>query len=421
MSGGIYHGMSANGTSAATAGFGTSPSFSSADQVTPVYYIETGTFPQNFARPPLIDPSFLNGQSIQMIPRSGTRLPETYSWNFGIQREVFRGTTVELTYIGSKNVHTSSSTNLNYMTQDNLKYGATLLQTITSAAAVAAGFTSPFASFASQTGANTVYQALRPYPQYTGVNIGGGFGAAAGDPIGQSKNNQFQAKVNKRASHGLTLGGWVDWSKNFSMGTGLAPTERVWSLGNNSSAFTISANWTYDLPFGKGKLDTNVRAINAVISGWKINGVVRYSSGAPLNISGAAGQLGQVGFTQRATIVPGVPMTLVTNPRDFDPVNSRYLNIAAWTQTTGFDWGNMPNNQPSWLRGFWTKSESLTAGRTFRIREKTTLDFSMDATNPFNFHRWNNPGTGLTQAATFGKVTGAAAGRLVQFNGSLKF
>ena len=113
-------------------------------------------------------------------------------------------------------------------------------------------------------------------------------------------------------------------------------------------------------------------------------------------------------------------MTLVTNPREFDPVNSKYLNSAAWTQTTGFDWGNMPGS-PSWLRGFWQKSESLTAGRTFRIREKTTLDFSMDASNPFNFHRWGNP-SGTLSSATFGKVTSTVGnGRLVQFNGVLKF
>jgi hypothetical protein len=251
------------------------------------------------------------------------------------------------------------------------------------------------------------------------VNIGGGFGAAAGDPIGQNKNNQFQAKVNKRLSHGLTIGGYVDWSKNFSMGTGQTPTERLWNLGNGAP-FTFSVNWTYDLPFGKGGLDTHSRVVNAVISGWKINGFVKYNSGSPLGIQGAAGNLGNVGYSQRATIVPGVPMTLKTNPRDFDPVNDRYLNVAAWKQTTGFDWGDMPGN-PSWLRGFWGKSESLTAGRNFRIRERVAFEFSMDATNPFNFHRWSNPGTNLGQPNTFGKVTGAGPGRLVQFNGSLKF
>ena len=414
VSGGIYHSMSGNGTSVPTSGFGVNPSFSSSDSNLPLYYIETGTFPQNFMRPPLLDPSFLNGQSTNMIPRKGTRLPETYSWNFSIQREVFRGTTLELTYTGSKNVHTASSSNLNYRETDIIQYGSTLLQPITSPLAIAAGFKEPFPGFANQTGANTVLQAIKPYPQFTGVSVGG----SASDPVGQNKNNQFQARANKRMSRGMTVSGWVDWSKNFSMGTALTPTSRQWNFGGGS-AVQLSANWTYDLPFGKGKLGTNIRAINAIIEGWKINGYVRYSSGGTLGVSGSSGDLGRVGFSQRATIVPGVPMTLETNPRKFDPVNSRYLNAAAWTVTTGWDWGNMPGN-PSWLRGFWGKSESLTAGRMFRLRERMVLDFSMDATNPFNFHRWGGPSGSLT-SANFGKVTSAQPGRLVQFNGSLRF
>jgi hypothetical protein len=61
-------------------------------------------------------------------------------------------------------------------------------------------------------------------------------------------------------------------------------------------------------------------------------------------------------------------------------------------------------------------------GRIFRIREKASFDFSVDAMNPFNFHRWSAPNTNLAQGvANFGRVTAAGDGRLIQFNGSLKF
>ena len=79
---------------------------------------------------------------------------------------------IEANYIGSRSTHLGFATNYNYMPIEGLQYGSLLLQPITSAAAAAAGFSSPYPSFASQRGANTVYQSLRPYPQYTAVTTG---------------------------------------------------------------------------------------------------------------------------------------------------------------------------------------------------------------------------------------------------------
>src|SRR6185312_2224986 len=83
-SSGIYYSSASeqyNTGPAQTAGFSASPSFSSPDGFTPLYYVNSGTFPQNFARPPLTDPSFLNGQSIFYTPANVTRLPQTINFN----------------------------------------------------------------------------------------------------------------------------------------------------------------------------------------------------------------------------------------------------------------------------------------------------------------------------------------------------
>jgi opacity protein-like surface antigen len=235
-SGGIYYANSGNAAVPPTAGFGNTPSFVSPDRVTPLYYLDSGTFPQTFARPPVLDPTFLNGQSILYVPRTGTRLPQTINWTFGIQREIAPNTTVEASYIGSRSTHLGFSANYNYMPLSGLQYGSLLLQPITSPAAVAAGFTPPYPSFVNQRGANTVYQSLRPYPQYTGVTTGGGvffggnFGVGVADPVGQSKYNSLQVKVTKRLSGGLTLFGFVTWSKGFTMVTDQYPGARMWQL-----------------------------------------------------------------------------------------------------------------------------------------------------------------------------------------------
>ena len=160
--------------------------------------------------------------------------------------------------------------------------------------------------------------------------------------------------------------------------------------------------------------------LNAVVSGWKVNGFLKYNSGVPLSITGGAGNLSAVGYTQRGNAVPGVSPYLTTNPRDFDPAKDRFLNPDAFTTSTGFNFGNLAPTL-SWVRGFWGKQEALTVGRLFKIREGLGFDFSVDATNPFNFVRWNNPNTNRLSSQAFGTVTAAGAGRTLQVNGALKF
>jgi hypothetical protein len=74
------------------------------------------------------------------------------------------------------------------------------------------------------------------------------------------------------------------------------------------SALTYNVSWAYDLPFGKGKalVKFDSRVLNSMVSGWKINGSLKYSSGNPLSIAGAVGNLPQVGYGQWASDVGGV-------------------------------------------------------------------------------------------------------------------
>jgi len=400
-----------------TAGFSGSPAFSSPDGFSPVFSIGpggSGTFPQNFVRPPSLDPTFLNGQAIAFSSRDGARLPQTLNYSFSIQRQLASNLSLEAVYLGMRTTHLNFNANYNYMPLSGLQYGTALLQPINSAAGAATGVTSPFPGFENQLGANTVYQALRPYPQYTAVTT-----STLGDPAGQQKFNSLQLKANKRFSKGLTVFGFFTWMKSFSLATDQYPGNRIMQLDANPAA-AFSFSWAYDLPFGKGKqfLTGSPRWANAVISGWKVNGFVKYSSGIPLSIAAGAGNLGAIGYSQRGNAVAGVSPYLVTNPRDFTPT-SKYLNAAAFTTSTGFNFGNLAPTL-SWVKGFWSKQEALTVGRVISMTERIKLDLSADAVNPFNFHRWNNPNTTLTSAA-FGTVTGASDGRTLQINAAVKF
>ncbi|MEP6716554.1 MAG: hypothetical protein ABJC09_13370, partial [Terriglobia bacterium] len=414
-SGGLYYQNAPQQliTSPFYAGYSANISFNSPDGFTPVYYIGSGTFPQNFTRPPSLDPSFLNGQAISWLSPNATRLPQTLNYTFSVQRQILRDLSLEAVYLGSRSTHLAFTTNYNYLPLANVKYGSLLLQPITSSSASAGGFTAPYSGFENQLGANTVYQSLRPYPQYTAVTT------SPGEPSGQQKFNSLQLKATKRASGGLTLFGYFTWSKSFSLATAQYPGTRYWLQDPNPAA-SFSFSWAYSLPFGNGKtfLNSAPAVVRATVSNWKINGFVKYNSGVPLTIAAGAGNLAAIGYSQWGNAVTGVSPYAVTNPRDFKPT-SKFLNAAAFTTSTGFNFGNL-NPNLSWVRGFWFKEESLTIGRVFPIREKLKLDFSIDAANPFNFHRWGAPNTVLTSSA-FGTVNSVSAGRTLQVNASVSF
>ena len=67
------------------------------------------------------------------------------------------------------------------------------------------------------------------------------------------------------------------------------------------------------------------------------------------------------------------------------------------------------------------KNVDMTISRTFRLREKTTLQFRGEATNALNIVNLSNPGTNANTAATFGKVTTARPMRQAQLGLKLVF
>jgi hypothetical protein len=202
-------------------GFTNSNSISSSTVTTPSL---TGrTDPQDFQRAPFIDPSFQNDQNVSSILPGTSRMPQILTWTYSIQRELARNLTLEGTYIGSHSTHLilgGAQSNMNTLDPKYLSLGNLLLQDITSAAAVAAGFTAPYPGFTAQRN-RTVGQSLRPYPQYLNVSEEWG-------PRGISRFNSLQLKVTKRYSSGLTLL-WVlhlvekhdnTWRAGLSIGPG---------------------------------------------------------------------------------------------------------------------------------------------------------------------------------------------------------
>jgi hypothetical protein len=247
-------------------------------------------------------------------------------------------------------------------------------------------------------------------------------------PEGISRYNSLQIKGTKRFSTGLSMLAFLTWSKSLtnSAVTGQVqyPPDRTVTLDPSVVPLVFSSSWTYELPFGTGRkfLGSSSPFVSRLVSGWRVNGFVRYTSGSALLIT-SANNLAPLGYTGKlADRVAGQSIHDASNPRDFNPFTDRYLNRDAFAAPAAFSLGNT-NGYLGYARGFTQKSESLSIGKTTKVSESTTFELSADITNPFNFVRWSDPSGGALNitSGSFGSVTSSQPSRSIQINGSFTF
>jgi hypothetical protein len=395
--------------------------FASPDSgITPAFNLDQGL--PAYPLPPLIDPTFSNNNAVDWFNGQAASRPATYdNWTVSVQRELFKSTAVELEYNGVYGSHLQAGLlNPNQVPMSVVntliaKYGPTgardlLNSNITSATAVAAGITSPYANFtnAAVQRSRTVAQALRPYPQYLAVNVQSG----GGDKTGRSHYHAGVVKVNRRFSSGVSL----QWSYTFSKlmtdadsfsGSGgsldAARPELEWSVGRFDQTHSIKMNSVFELPFGQGRRWLTKGIANQIIGGWRIAVIQAYSSGfpigvttnAPLNIFNGTNRPNVTGADWRAPIAGD----------QFDPTVDKFLDRGAFVQPVG-QLGNAPRINPQ-VRRFWNLTENVSLAKSFKATQKLDMDVRVEAFNIFNRVTWGAPNTDFS-SSNFGVISGQA-------------
>ena len=124
-------------------GFEATPSFFSQDQGLTPGFIWDGGFPQNYSRPPIIDPGFGVGGGIPMWDPNAKEPTNRQDWNFGIQYQFADNWLLDASYVGSKSTRLSTGVvNYNQVDPRYLSLGELLNRPIGDPAVVAAGFRS---------------------------------------------------------------------------------------------------------------------------------------------------------------------------------------------------------------------------------------------------------------------------------------
>jgi hypothetical protein len=385
--------------------------------------------------------------------------PQTNQWGIDIQREVGRDIVVDISYIGRKASHLFGAYNIGqtdiyrngFLTEYqklaasttyqsplfNQLYGpdtrrlaaetgsdfvrrqfATQIQ-LNSVAAIAAD-----AGGRIQNGvpllqsANMPLTFFRPFPQFATINVI--------DSNDYSTYHALQLMVQRKFSRGLQFQGSYTFAKSLDTRS-FDPAFTTAGTGNAQSAsstpFDIYRRYLnyarsdfdrthvfvgyalWDLPFGKkGLVGRDApAAVQRMIEGWNVNGVVTLQTGRPFTVYTGSNQMSNVlNSTANCTGCSRDMGTLDKTSAVFGGVPGYFTaaELAQFSQAAAGDLGNTGRNYFNGPGG-WNVDFAVLKRTT--IRERWNLELRFEFFNVFNHPVFGFP-TAILNSTTFGRV-----------------
>jgi hypothetical protein len=328
------------------------------------------------------------------------KMPYSQNWNFGVQHEVAKNVLIDLNYIGSKGSH------LLRVVDGNAPNPAIVAQLL------AAG-TNP----AVLVGSNLWFGGFSPSP----VGNNAFYQAALNRSIANSNYNGFQATITKRFSQGFQVQTAYTWSHAIDDGSDpldAAAGDRSFPRNSYNLAaergnsdfdlrHRLSINYTWELPFGKGRTHLAEGMLGRIMEGFQLSGITSFQTGHPYDIFGTRDSQ-HTGLSDRAE--------LIGNTRDFSgcSVGGSPLYAGIPSQTlTGVSYcafanpsyntaSNLGRNQFYGPR--YSNFDMVLAKKT-SITERVKLETRFELFNIFNHPQFYQPGNGRGTPGTFGVST----------------
>jgi hypothetical protein len=421
---GIYYGQSRSGVSGVVPyggqGFNQYTNVISTyqnDGATPYLHL-SNPYPNGLNQPPGNALGLLNdvgyGANGPLRTADANLTPYEQSWSLGVERELPGNVVLNVEYIGKKGTHLpfSGANQLNILPPSIENPNANINGLLTY---VDNPFSSqnggPISDPNSTLSSPQVqeFQLQLPHPQFTGV-------ATDVQMIAASSYNGLQVSAEKRYSHGLQFLITYVWSKSIDdssqaddnvtwLGsfTSLQDPNKPW-LERSLSTFDIpnvlQLSYTYDLPFGRGRtlLGNMPRALDAIVGGWKTNGVWRFSGGRPITVTVSDGNPLPTYGQQRPNIV-GTPK----RNHGTDWIDNFFVDPTVFQRPDDFTLGNAPRAIGE-VRSPWAFGVDLSLTKQFVVREQMNFEFRIEAQNAFNHPVFGAPDTGLDDGS-FGTIS----------------
>jgi Carboxypeptidase regulatory-like domain len=354
---------------------------------TPAMLVENG-YPA-FTPPPFISSTFDNFSGTSWTPKSSGRPGIINDYTLNVQRQLPAGFLLDVAYVGNLGTHLGSKLQnpnqipIGYVAQ----YGAsTLSSLLSSPAGIASGVAAPFPNFSTALGsAATVAQALKKYPQYTGITV-------VKQNDGHSSYNALQARLQRQFRNGFSLLASFTYAKQMSNAEDVlgqfndGPQDAYTTQGEYSNALTqppltLSISYNYDLPFGYQRKFLNHGIAASILGGWGISGIHHYQSGNSMFETSVSNTLPIGNSILRPNFVPGQSQKAHWSGK-FNPYTDLYINPDAFSTPPPGTFGNVPRNLP--LRSFGYLDEDLSARKNFHIYKSANIQFRSDWFNAFN-------------------------------------
>ncbi len=295
------------------------------------------------------------------------RIPATYEWNVALERELAHNLDFSVAYVGSVSRHIDyeefpggSYNNYNIPQP----WGVVL----------APGQTQKIA-----------------FPQFSAVQV-----YANQDT---SSYNSLQARLEERMRGGLSFVAAYAYSQNLAViNNWIDP--RCPDCGRGPTNFDLRNNITispiYELPFGKGRkfLSGSNRALDAIVGGWQLTGIMSWHGGFAFSPSLSGTDLLLLNGYHRMDMPNQICDPHLSNPTPYNWFNKNCYALPVEPTTPGAKLieGNAGSNSlrgPNWF--------SLDTGvsKTFNLTERYALDFRGEFFNILNHPDLGLPGSGI--------------------------
>lgn len=387
-------------------------------------------FPSLASPLPNKDPSSANFTQGATTAPNANRPGYVQNWDFTIQYELPKETLLEVAYIGNKGTRLWGGTpGSGFSEYDALPSRLLSAGDVLNDPVSLHPQYSPYKGFPTD---QTVSQALRPYPQYLGVE----------EQFPYNTNSDYQS-VQVTVTHHLTNGlgflGAYTWSKAIGYIDSNGPAAYYATvqdyynrgLERSVASFNVPQNlkltWVYETPFGKGRR-WDLHWANPILGGWQISANQNYSSGFAIAVT-ESGLNVPPGFAPniRPDIVPGQQLTVGGVPSHVDVQDpTPYLNPSAFTLSpltangTPLRVGTAPRYLPA-TRGPAVLSEKLRIAKKFYLGEEHRFfEIAASMTNPL---KRTVPYVSDTTVgdASFGTLLLGGGDRVMQLNARFEF
>jgi len=267
--------------------------------------VRTASVPaNNIAALPTLEGSFGNGVLGGVVGADHNgQVPTVYSFSLGIQRELGRGTTLDVAYVGTLSRHLVTSRDINA-----IPYGTAFSRAAQDPANFVSYCEDPDPDNLCTDGIPQVEPGLNPIYSEAGLSFSGadalGRNAYSNAPLvpfkgydqiaylkfdGTSNYNSLQVSLQRRFSKGLTFGAVYTWSKSLTTASSDQDTQNPFDprgLDYRAASWdrthVFAANYVYDIP-GVTKHFGGPKWLSYLTDNYQLSGVTNFMSGTPID------------------------------------------------------------------------------------------------------------------------------------------